>query len=337
MGLSRLGLLRALGVVKPDLPTTGLVELTQGIYDRQALEAYERVSDDAPHGAPWHTSFHASRFPGTDGCARQHVYSLLNVPDKEPTPGWLVAVSDAGKDIEMQIVRRWYEEGILLTAPPHAEYQTNFVHPEHWLTCSVDAALDRRADGIPWPQAVDVKGKDHRIIDDLQNGTREPDPGHVKQMMVQIWSLRENMEMIPKLTFPPQAGSLLYVSRQRPLHQHEAYIDFDQAVIDAGLETLARAKSAFLEGTLPKRPKEWRWTKPPCQWCPVKRECKEDVRHDIDRIEESHTLKRAKELDPTYDHAAVRRAVLSRWREGGESWHRSKRPRQRTPTSPTGR
>ena len=116
--MDRSELFKALGVVVPDPPQSRVAERTTEIYEHQARLAHTRspagVLDDAPHGKKWHTSFHASQFPGYDGCARQQLYSLLDVPDEEPTPAWLIGISDAGKDLEVQFVRRWMGFGVTL-------------------------------------------------------------------------------------------------------------------------------------------------------------------------------------------------------------------------------
>jgi hypothetical protein len=64
---------------------------------------------------------------------------------------------------------------------------------------------------------------------------------------------------------------------------------------------------------LPERPKEWKWTQPPCQWCPLKKPCKLDIKEDVDTLSESNTVKLAKKINPKYDIEKVREEVMKRW------------------------
>lgn len=320
MALSRSAMFQALGVIKPEFPKAGIFERTLEIYEGESEAAWRGSYDDAPHGAAWHTSFHASAFPDVDvdrGCARKAVYGLTNAPPTAPSPGWLAAIADAGKDIEVRIVSRWHRAGILLSAPPTARYQTNFVDEDTWLTCSVDAALDLRPNW-KWVHPVDVKGKDHQVVEAMQRGEREADAGHVRQIMVQTHFLRRAHE---RLGFdvmglePAKAGSLLYVSRQRPLTMHEVLVEYDPELISAGLNVLLDARVMFEAGVIPDRPKEWRWTEAPCQWCPVKKLCKLDLKQGVTKLEESNVVQHARSVNPAYDFATVRKAVLDRWRD----------------------
>ncbi len=50
-------------------------------YKNRENRIWKEDLESAPHGAPWSTSFHASRFPGdpATACARQALYGLMNI------------------------------------------------------------------------------------------------------------------------------------------------------------------------------------------------------------------------------------------------------------------
>src|SRR5947209_16396925 len=55
--------------------------------------------DDAPHGNPWHVSFHASQFPGNNpmACPRQSLYRMMDFPSPDATSRKLRQTADLGK------------------------------------------------------------------------------------------------------------------------------------------------------------------------------------------------------------------------------------------------
>lgn len=320
MGISRKQLWIALGFLKPGSPTMGfdLDKLTDEAYDDLSWEMLKTGSDDSPHGQPWHTSFHASGFPSEKrACARKAMYEMMGVPPEKPAQPWLVAVADAGKDIETQIVRRWERMGWLLTAAPDSPLQTNFEDRQHWLTCSLDSALDLRdASGYAKVLPVDVKGKDHDVVTQISYGKREPDEGHVRQVLVQTMFCRTfHAEMGWKQMGLEMADGavLLYVSRQRPGHRAVVWVPWDEERMKRGLAVLGAWKAHFLDGTLPARPRSWQWTQEPCKWCDHADVCKFDLRNEVTRLEDSAGIAKAQSVRPGYDFAKAREAVLGRW------------------------
>lgn len=318
MGLSRRQLWVALGFMKPEPNGVGMDELTDKAYDELSWEIHRGGFDDAPHGQPWHTSFHASGFPPEKRpCARKAMYELMGIPTEKPAEPWLVAVADAGKDIENQIVKRWHNAGWLLTAPPGSPVQTGFADPDSWLTCSVDAALDlRSACSYEHVLPVDVKGKDHAVVTEIRAGKRGADAGHVQQVTVQTAFCRSEHERMGwgKMGLEPAKGaSLLYVSRQRPGYRAEVHVPWDEARYEKGLAVLGEWRDSFLAGALPERPKAWRWTEEPCKWCDHRDVCKFDIRKDVVKLEDSTAISKAQAVRPTYDYERARYAVLERW------------------------
>lgn len=306
-----------IGFLKPPPKKTGLEDVTFKAYENMAHERWQESLSEAPHGKAWHTSFHASRFPGGEDptCDRKAMYEMMGIPASKPAPPFLIAIADAGKDIEVQIMRRWHAAGKLLTAGPDEKLQTGFEDPDTWLTCSLDAALDLSPDW-EWVLPTDVKSKDHSVVEGMIAGMRGPDAGHVRQLMVQVHFCRERHEQMgwDKLGLKPaKGGSLLYVSRNRPMTRCEFYYDYDEAMMHDGLAKLARRKQQFIDKELAPRPAEWLWTQEPCKWCDFKRVCKADIKADVNNLGESKAIEHAQKVTPLYDFDAVHSAVLGRW------------------------
>ena len=298
----------------------GVAEMTIAAYADHSNAKWEVSITEAPHGKRWHTSFHASRFPGSNplSCDREAMYELLAIPPAKAAPPFLVAISDAGKDIENQIVYRWLRSGKLVSAAPGSKVQTGFEDPEHWLTCSLDAALDMRDSGWPHVHPVDIKGKDHMVVESMISGKKGPEEGHIRQVMVQIHFCRmfhEKMGWDKIGLQPAKGGSLLYVSRARPMTMQEFYIEYDEEVMRVGLERLKKRQLDFMQGTLPPRDKTWSWAQDPwpCRWCNFKKQCKADVRAGIDKLRDSHAVAHAAAVNPNYKFDAVYDAVFDRW------------------------
>lgn len=140
MGLSRIELWGHLGLeVKIVEPM--LIEA----YTLEAEREWRGAGDDSPHGARWHTSFHASAFPGEDpvACGRASVYTLMDLPKEKPFEPKTLAVFDVGTDLEHNWVRRFHSRGQLLTKSPAIgdAYQDVFIDDEHWLTGAADAIV----------------------------------------------------------------------------------------------------------------------------------------------------------------------------------------------------
>lgn len=294
-----------------------LIEFAYSTEERRLLETGD---DDNPHGQLWHTSFHASSFPaGRDGgvnekpyCGRQAIYDLMNVPSPDIIEPMGRSIMDAGKDAELQIMRRLHRAGLLISADPDADVQTGFVLPQFWLTGNTDGIM------LPpdWNKGhvLETKGKDHDVIAQMRMGVVPPDPYHIAQLKVYIWMAhRCSKKLWPHLE-PVTSGSLIYFSRARPRHTAEFLIDLDFDFIREGLLNLIAWKRAFLAGELPARPKGWRWTEDPCDWCAYKKHlCRPDERDGVTRIEDSALIAYAKSIRPDYDHKAVIETVKARW------------------------
>jgi hypothetical protein len=331
---SRLGLIR---VVDP---------LTAAAFAQYERKVWQQDLDSSPHGSAWHTSFHASEFPGDDpkACGRLALYKLLNMPAAEPFDPKVRAMGDVGKAIEMLLVEKWAEAGRLLSADNTRAYQTGWADPEVWLTGNADAIL------LPpfWhkPHLVDVKGKDHEVVMDMLYGRRSFDAKHRNQILTYIgfaneyplgpvtvcqdtWVQAEahkyskgwcrvcrGTDCLVTLDLKPcEDGTLYYVSRARPRTTAEFYFTHDQAFMDKGKAKLREWKHHFVEGTLPPRPKDWKWTEEPCKWCPLKKHvCKPDDKAGVDLLENSHATQFAKRIRPGYSLERTREAVLDRWK-----------------------
>lgn len=308
MGLSRRELLSQLGINPLVDP---VIELA---YARVEEKIWRENLDSSVHGNHWHTSFHASEFPGDTpkACGRKAIYSLLDIPDRDPVEPRGRAIMDAGKALEVEIVRRLHEAGVLISAGPDDPVQTGFVVPEVWLTGNCDAII--QPPGWNKGHVIEIKGKDPDKIKEMQRAQRGPDPEHVNQLRTYIGLANAvSSVMWPKLE-PVTDGSLLYVDRSRPRNTFEFYYEINDHFMQTGLARLAEWKELFLEEKLPDRPKRWRWTEEPCEWCPVKKLCKKDLKEDVYDLPESNAVKFAKEIRPSYDYEATRDAVINRWK-----------------------
>jgi hypothetical protein len=136
---------------------------------------------DAPHGAAWFSSLHASSFPSDDprACERLLAYKLLGVPEKEPFSRMLRGTMIEGQAIEDWFVGDLDLDGRLLTPPATAEHQLRIEDADHWLTGSPDVIV------LPpfWnrPHYIEVKSKDLEVVAQMQAGSRGPDEKHVRQ------------------------------------------------------------------------------------------------------------------------------------------------------------
>lgn len=311
----------ALGLIPQEGITMGpdVDAISEGLLMGKLTKEHEESILANPHGSAWHTSFHASSFPGSDpkACAREALYGLMGVPGDEVTQPWLAMVGDAGKDIEVRYVKLWEEAGLLLTASADSKHQTTWTDPDHWLSCSPDAVLNLAPD---WksPLPVDVKGKDHMVIEQMRAGIKGPEPKHVKQLMVQIHFTRIHQQNggwrgVPNLELC-EGGSLLYVSRNRPRTAQEFYFEYDEKMIQDGLAKLHEWMGFFVMHVLPQRDKSWRWTEEPCKWCDFKKLCKADTKAGIDDLRQSVAIEYAEKVTKgKYDYVEARRDILKRW------------------------
>jgi hypothetical protein len=177
--MARLGMIR---IVEPMIET--------------AYELYEANENDQAHssGHDWSTAFHASEFPSDDplACERRALYGLMGIPDVDPVDRRGRMFMDAGKNLELELVRRFGSAGWLLTADQTAgdEFQTSFSDRDIWLSGSPDLIV------IPpgWNRGhvVEVKGKGvqrppryRQLVDpvsEMRGARLEPTPKHERQL-----------------------------------------------------------------------------------------------------------------------------------------------------------
>lgn len=294
MGLSRGEFLSRVGLLREVDPLT-----TQAYRFAEVLES-EIPNRGHSHDAPWHVSFHGSAFPGDNdkACARKAVYTMLDA-QRGHFSRKSRQLMDAGKDLEIQLVRRWHQAGMLLSAPPDAEFQTQFEDPEYWLTSTVDAIIVRPRSTRPVIAEVKNIGAD--VMDEMVRLLRGPSEDHVRQLKCQIgmahehggWEVlrcinsgriaidigRHNGKaaivcpehggskcLVEQTLEPVRYGFLYYVSRDNPLLTREFYYEYDPEFMRKGREQLKVWRRFWEEGYLPqtklegKHPFGWNWT-----------------------------------------------------------------------------
>ncbi len=323
---TRRALFEALNVVKTGPDMDAIVDRA---YNLEADREW-REMNQAPHGSPWHTSFHGSQFPGGENekrCARQALYVLMDIPTATPANVKLVATGGVGKAVERQIVWRWARQGILLTGDPKEPYAVAGLHEwthmkqlgiedeDTWLTGSIDAALDARPG---WEEAliIDVKTKPLTYVEEMRVGLKTYEPDHYKQVQSYLylvhkaWDLLGWEEMGLK---KPTGGVILYVARDNPSIRRQFWVPMDEEFIAAGIERLLEWRQHFLAANLPERPKEWKWTEHPCKWCNFKRQCKADVKEGVTNLLESNAVSFAQTINSNYDPEKIIGEVIDRW------------------------
>lgn len=317
MAKTRSELFQALKMTEP---VVDLDAITEQAYLLEEELAHKKNSNKSPGGR----AFYSSMFPGGEDekrCARHALYGMIGAPDPEPIKPAGRAVIEMGKAAEKQIVWRWGKMGILLGGidVPDKEYnymnQLGFNDPDLWLSGYADAVLDLRP-RIVSVYPVDIKSKSHDHITQLRNGTKTYDPDHYKQIQSYIYLCRKYHEYLgfDKLGLEPaKSGAIFYVSRDNPRFTWTAHIEYDHKFVEAGIERLKEWKENFLNDELPERPKEWKWTKPPCQWCSLKKNCKADIKNDVTRLSDSSVVELATKLNPKYDLEKTKEAVIKRW------------------------
>jgi len=268
----------------------------------------------SPHGNHWHTSFHASQFPGDEetACPRKALYGLMNIPSPKPVNRAGRAVMEAGLDIEDRIVKRFERAGVLLSEPPEAKHQTSFKEPSAWLSGSSDAII--KPPRINRPYVIEIKTKYQRIIDEMIAGERGFDQQHKNQIMTYISLVHEyGKEYWPELD-DCIAGSILYVSRDNPSITVEYKFKYDPKWWEEGKARLLDWKELFIEGELPEKPEDFMWSKGACQYCDYKKHaCKPDFQENITKLEDSNGIEFAKSVRKGYDYEETRQQVLNRW------------------------
>lgn len=253
----------------------------------------------------------------------------MNIPDSEPISEYGRAIMDAGKAIETEYVTRYEEDGVLLSRPPTDKYQTGFSDPNYWLSGNLDAVI--RPPGWSRGHVVEVKSKDHQVIDEMRSGMRSYDEEHYYQLQVYLGFLQTESFKLYKdyaeriadsyidpsfygLTDKIETGSILYVSRDRPRHTKEFVFDYDEDAWIRGTKLLNAWKGDFVSGILTPRDPTWKWLDQPCKWCPVKRICKADNNAGIIRLSDSNAITTATNTRNSYDYIQQRKRVLKRWK-----------------------
>jgi hypothetical protein len=279
----------------------------------------------SPHGRPWHTSFHASSFPGgvdEKRCGRKALYELMNIPGEPFSPRGR-AVMEIGNAVESQIAYRLGHYGITLAGSvPINEgdpwRQLGLSDRERWLTGSIDLTLDLRWTRQGWDRVtpVDIKSKDEKKIREMRMGMRGPDQSHIGQVMsyshlCRVWHSEMGWEQMGLR--PAEGGILYYSNRASPRDTYEFWVPWDQEYVDAGLRRLEQWRDSFTEMKLPPRDKKWRWTEEPCKWCDFKKACKADVKADVQDLSQSCTVTIARSKNPGYDPQEAVREVVGAW------------------------
>ena len=298
--------------------------ITHEAYKQSETAKWEGHEDSEPHGQPWHISFHASQFPGDDplACPRQALYQMMDFAPAKPFTRKSRTTMNIGKAIEVELVRTWEKAELLLSASPDDPLQTNFQHPEAWLTGSVDSVIKPPNWNRPLP--VEIKTKAQRKLDLMRVGAIGPDPAHVTQLKTQLALVRLHQDELWPGLDSVEYGMLFYISRDDPTCTAEFRVDFDQRFFDMGVERLKEWAAWFQEGVLPsvnpskKHPMGWRWSYPPCVWCNFKKTCQLDHEQNRTDLTDSIGVDRTRKIRPDYDPEAARLRVLARWRSSKE-------------------
>jgi len=310
--------------------------LTEQAYKKVEKKKHEEQLDDDPHGHPWHVSFHASQFPGSDmPCPRKAVYGLSDfiqeADDRKarstPFNRQSRTIMAAGKAIELELVRTYEEAGILLSAGPDEEVQTGFEYPGAWLTGSVDCVI--QPEGWTKPLPIEIKSKYQAAIDEMLVGKRGPDDAHVIQLKVQLAliAIEQKSGGLWSDMDPVTHGFIFYLSRDKPSSTAEFRVDLDMSFFDVGAERLMTYAGYFHEEVLFENPKGkrsskfghpmggagFKWSQQPCAWCPFKKTCQLDFRQSITDLSESVGINRSKLVRKHYDYKKARQRVFDRW------------------------
>lgn len=298
-------------------------DLTDAAYDFVLERNYREDLGSSPHGEPWHTSFHASQFPIDKdfACPRKAVYRLANFAEPERPSRWLVGLGEVGKGIEVALVDKWHQFGVLISPPPTEPIQLGAVDEDAWLTCSFDSVLLPFGWNRPLP--VEVKSKALEKVREMILGDRGPDEQHIAQIKVQLYFLSKmQSEWWPDLE-PVTHGVIYYLARDDPKVTKEFTVPLDVKWVEDRIEILGDWKDNFLREEIAqtqekKHPLGWKWSELPCKWCPFKKDiCKPDWQEGITNLSESSGIKRTKEARAGYDYSATRRATIERWGTGG--------------------
>lgn len=300
-----------------------LVEITKNAYKELEERNWRENLNQSPHGRPWFTSFHASAFPDYDKpCGRLALYTMLNIPRDEPNPIILPATGHIGQAVEYQIVYRWGLQGLTIAGSQPlwdgaTMRQARFEDDETWLTGSMDAVLDLRQHGIDYVVPVDVKSKNHDVVQEMQLGRRSYEQKHYLQLQAYLYLcniFHGDMGWGEMGLEPARGGYIFYASRQNPSVTHAFFVEIDWELIQRGTALLQEWRGDFISDNLPERPKEWRWTEEPCKYCPMKRHaCKPDNKDKVSNLRESNGVKWISNFRPTYNYDEIKEEVIRRW------------------------
>ncbi len=336
--------------LKEFMARLGAIRVVEPIIDESYKIVEERrFREDfhgSPHGRKWNQSFHASTFPGDKkACSRKAMYELMDVQGIESTgfDRFLATVVDAGKDLELQLVRRVRDAGFFVrsgqpgrsTDPDAVDEhgrpmpQVGFADSEHWLTGSVDMPM------LPYnyesPLIVEIKTKSSTKIDEMIAGERGPDPQHRHQLLTSLGLAHENPDAFlhpteDRALKPAVDGSIYYIARDTdwpgPIKTFEFYFEYDPDFMAAGRRTLAKFRDHFIAGDLPEEiprknsrshPFGWKWSQGLCCYCDLKKICRSDYDAGITRIKDSNLNAVAMYTKNGYSHKDTRQAVLDAW------------------------
>lgn len=299
-----------------------LSKITKEAYEKLEEKNWKENLNSSPHGRPWFTSFHASAFPSdTKPCGRLALYTLLDIPNPEPAPPFLVATGDIGKQVEYQIVYRWGLQGLTIGGSVPLwdganMSQVKFEDDDTWLTGSGDAVLDLRPD-LQTVVPVDVKSKKHEIVEEMRLGRRLYEHKHYLQVQAYMYLcniFHEDMGWADMGLKPAASAYIFYASRQDPSTTCYFFVPINWNLINNGVALLKEWREDFINDRLPERPKDWRWTEDPCKWCPMKKyACKPDNKDKIDNLRESNAVAFAQELRTNYNFDEIKEEVIKRW------------------------
>jgi hypothetical protein len=277
------------------------------------------------------------------------MYQMMNLPEPEPVGRWLRVVADAGKDAEVQQVRRLELAGRLLSSGTTIVKQSGFADPEHWFTGSVDAAVLKY--GWNRPHIVEFKSKSYENVMKMLAREKDYDPAHRRQVMASLglaheqhpwkttiicqetWKIADIVDgsvvcrehgtraCLQRLDLEPaESGSIYYFSRDtpwgKPLAFYEPMFDYDPEFMQEGRRHLSEWREAFLEGRLPERPDGFMWSKGYCKFCDFKKHaCRPDDKHGVQDLAESYGIEFARAIRPGYSYDEIRAEVLKHWPE----------------------
>lgn len=327
------------------------------IVDRVIERSYEIVEqreflgnlNNSPHGRAWGTSFHASSFPGDQekACPRAAMYGMMEIPKSAFTRSGRT-VMDAGKDIELNLVRRVRDAGFLArsnqpgrSSDPEARDengkqmpQMGFVDAEHWLTGSVDMPI------LPFDYdstlIVEIKSKHESHVEEMQNGARSFDAKHRRQLLCSLGLASESPQAFlhpteDHLLKPAKDGVLYYIARDTSFRssqaprRHEFYFSHSPSFMEQGRAHLKGFQRDFREGRLREENahvntrthplKGYRWSEGECKFCPFKRQCRADHAGGVTKLADSSAIAAATFTRPGYDYPSLRSDVFSAWDE----------------------